>query len=434
VSTREHAAPALAVRAAAHGPSVVLLALCLFVAATNRWLSWEGGVRLLTARDVTSYEAIARAAPGLPGADLPAHHAERFPVHWVVGTLDDVLGAPLHALYRVLMIAAMAGTLALLHAIVARRLPVAAYAVVVGAFVLNPYALRYQLLVPGMLADATFVLGIAVALFGLAGRRAWAVVAGMALAAVARETVLPVVPVVIAWLALAPDWRAEPGRRRALVGGAVVVAVGAIYAVTRAIAAGFSAPSLPGVLDAGAVARGYSLPAPSLSTLDDYTLLDALSAPGTLAEHLARVATPPLAMVALIAAVLVIARRRGVRPPFPFWGCLALSASIIAQPLLVSPDVLFGNETRLTALGLLPLAAAPAFVLERLRPDLETALRPRDVLLIVGVLAVASLHHLYTVVGPTSPSQIAPIQLVAGALAAWLLVRAARLAPRAPAA
>jgi hypothetical protein len=208
-----------------------------------------------------------------------------------------------------------------------------------------------------------------------------------------------------------------------VAGGAVVAVVGAIFVVTRALAEGFSAPSLPGVLDATAVARGYSLPAPSLSTLDDYTIVDALSSPAALAEHLARVATPLLTTGALIAAGLVLARRRGARPPFAFWGCLALSASIVVQPLLVSPDVLFGNETRLTALGLLPLAVALAFLLERLAPD--DALAPRDAALIGGVLAIASAHHLYTVVGPASAGQIAPLQLVAGAAAAWLLVRAA---------
>jgi hypothetical protein len=45
---------------------------------------------------------------------------------------------------------------------------------------------------------------------------------------------------------------------------------------------------------------------------------------------------------------------------------------------------------------------------------------------------VGSLHHLYTVVGPASAAQIAPLQLVAGAVAGWLLVRAAIRAPMRP--
>ncbi|MEA2247004.1 MAG: hypothetical protein QOH46_1533, partial [Solirubrobacteraceae bacterium] len=202
---------------------LVLLGLCLLVAATNRWLSWDAGIRLLTARDARSYEAIARAAPGLPGRDLPAHHAERFPVHWLAGTLSDLSGVPLHAMYRVLLAAAIGGTLVALHAIVTGRIPVAAYALVAAVFLLDPYVVRYELLVPGMLADATFVLALGVTLLGLAGRRGWAVLAGVALATAARETALPAALVVIAWLALAPDWRAVRRAHRAALGAAVAV-------------------------------------------------------------------------------------------------------------------------------------------------------------------------------------------------------------------
>ena len=428
------APPPVAPRAGRDLRLPVVLALCLLVAATNRWMSWDAGIRLLTARDVGSYEAIARAAPGLPSRDLPAHHAERFPVHWVTGALSDLSGVPLHTLYRVLLVAAIAGTLVALHGVVNGRLAVGAYALVFAAFLLDPYVLRYELLVPGMLADATFVLAVGVTIFGLARRRPWAVLGGIALATAARETALPAALVVIAWIALAPDWRALPRALRGGVAGGVAVVAAGIWAVTRAVAGGFSAPALPGVHDASAVASGYSLPAPSLSTLDDYTILGTLSAPGTLAEHVARVATPLIMPAALVVAALVVARRMGVRPPVAFWASLAMAASIVAQPLLVSPAVLSNNETRLAALGVLPLVAALALLLERIGPRLRERLQGRDLAGIGVVLAIGSLHHLYTVVGPTSASQIAPLQLVAGALAGWLLVRAAtRQAPPAAA-
>jgi hypothetical protein len=137
---------------------------------------------------------------------------------------------------------------------------------------------------------------------------------------------------------------------------------------------------------------------------------------------------------ALVVAALVVARRMGVRPPVAFWASLAMVASIVAQPLLVSPAVLSNNETRLAALGVLPLVAALALLLERIGPGLRERLRGWDLAGIGVVLAIGSLHHHNTVVGPTSASQIAPLQLVAGALAGWLLVRAAtRQAPPAAA-
>jgi len=402
---------------------LVIVALCALVAATNRWMSWDAGIRLLTARDVFSYEAIARAAPGLPARDLPAHHAERFPVHWVTGTLSDVSGLPLHALYRVLLVAVIAGTLVALHGVVAGRLALGAYALVFAAFLLDPYVLRYELLVPGMLADATFVLSIGVTLYGLVRRRPWVVLGGVALATAARETALPAALVVIAWMAFAPGWRDVPRARRVAFGAGVAVAVVAVWVVTRSIAGEFSAPALPGVHDASAVARGYSLPSPSLSTLDEYTVLGALSSPGSLGEHLARVATPLIMPVLLVVAALLVARRAGVRPPFAFWASLAMAAAIVVQPLLVSPAVLAGNETRLAALGVLPVIVALALLLARM--DVLRRVRAVDAAAVGVVLSIGSLHHLYTVVGPTSASQIAPLQVVAGGLAGWLLVRAA---------
>jgi hypothetical protein len=430
VSGRAQVAAPLRRAGFGHPHLLIVVSLALFVAATNRWMSWAGGIRYLTARDVGSYEAIATAAPGLPDVLLPAHHAARFPVHWTVGTISALSGIPLHLVYRVALGAIVAVTLLLLHAIIADRLPDGSYVVVLAAFVLDPYTLRYDILVPGMLADAVFVLGIALAVFGLCRVRPWPVLAGMALAAAARETALLTVPVVIAWLVLAPAWRIRPPAARLALGGAVAVAVGAIFLTIGAVADGFSAPVLPGVHDARAVAAGYSLPGPSLSTIDDYTILGALSSPGSLAEHLARVATPLFTVLGLLAAAGLVGRRRGRGngAPFEFWAALALAASIVVQPLLVSPAVLADNETRLAALALLPLAVALGLLIERVGPRLDLRSPSREAPLIVGVLAVASLHHLYTVVGPTRSAQMVPLELIGGAVAGWLLVRSLRRA------
>src|SRR4051812_14326885 len=77
----------------------VAVAAGTLVAITNRWVGnvgihpWGG--------DVTSYERIASAAPGLPSARLGSAYTGRFAVHFVTGLLSDVLGIGLHAAYRV---------------------------------------------------------------------------------------------------------------------------------------------------------------------------------------------------------------------------------------------------------------------------------------------------------------------------------------------
>src|SRR4051794_16901289 len=84
----------------------VLFVLLLAVEAlTQAWRSWNGGIALLTARDVFSYEAIAAAAPGLPSADLPAQHAERWVPHRVLGTLSDWTGVSIHVVDAVALAA-----------------------------------------------------------------------------------------------------------------------------------------------------------------------------------------------------------------------------------------------------------------------------------------------------------------------------------------
>jgi hypothetical protein len=413
---------------------LVGLGLALLVCATNRWMSWSGGIDYLTARDVGDYETIARAAPGLPSTDMPAHHAARFPVHWALGTVSALSGIPLHTTYRLALAAVVVLTLVVLHATLAPRLGPGAYAVVLAVFVLNPYALRYDMLVPGMVADATFVLGITLALFGLIRHRAWAVVAGMALAATARETALVVAPVVAVWVLLAPGWRATPGRSRAALAGGVVVLVAGIVVTCGAVAKGFSAPALPGVFDSRAAVRGYSLPRVSPATVDDYTVIGALASPRVLAEHVVRVATPLLIVLTLVlaAGAQFHRERRGLRGLGPeLWGALAIGAAIVVQPLLVSPAVLADNETRLAALSLVPLAVALSLTLERLGANRLTW---RDAGVVAAVLAIGSLHHLYTVVGPSSAPQMPVLELAAGVAAGYVVVRAFRRRSVVPAA
>ena len=63
------------------------------------------------------------------------------------------------------------------------------------------------------------------------------------------------------------------------------------------------------------------------------------------------------------------------RPPVEFWCAVLIGASIIAQPLIISPHFpgFEANEQRLSALGLLPLCVALAYLLRDAEPSLRTA-------------------------------------------------------------
>ena len=91
------------------------------VLATQAWPSWSTGIREQFAGDVVSYEQIARAAPGLPAEALPQQHAERFPIHWAIGTVSDLTGAGLHGVYRTVSVGLLLGVVVVV-ALTLRRL------------------------------------------------------------------------------------------------------------------------------------------------------------------------------------------------------------------------------------------------------------------------------------------------------------------------
>jgi hypothetical protein len=84
-----------------------------------------------------------------------------------------------------------------------------------------------------------------------------------------------------------------------------------------------------------------------------------------------------------------------------------------------------GNEPRISALGLIPFVVALAVVLPA-GLDGPVVGRPRPrwlVPVLLALLAVASLHHIYTSVGPRSTGQFLAVQVVVAVVAAALVAR-----------
>jgi hypothetical protein len=76
----------------------------------------------------------------------------------------------------------------------------------------------------------------------------------------------------------------------------------------------------------------------------------------------------------------------------PLAAALLLAALVVLQPVAFNPDWVQHNETRLAALGIVPLALAAAAAFAR-----TPAAASRAAGLAAAVLiAVASLHHRYT--------------------------------------
>jgi hypothetical protein len=112
-----------------------------------------------------------------------------------------------------------------------------------------------------------------------------------------------------------------------------------------------------------------------------------------LIAHVARCLVAIVVPGAALVTVLGILKMAGLRArnlPSNLWLCLLLSAAIVLQPLVINPEF-------------------PGFSFNEQR---------------LAVLFIASLQHIYTVIGPSNTGQFVAIQLLAAALIASGLVYA----------
>lgn len=376
-----------------------VLAMLAFLAATNHWYGWDQGIRATEALDTETYATIASAAPEFPDTEIGSAFTERFAVPWVLGSAGELFGVGPHIPFRVMFALFVIVTLGLMVDI-CRRLGLSAPGTLLcaGLFALNPYVFRGDAIAPGPV-DEAFVLGTAIVIWGLVAVRLAGVLAGAAVSILGRQSALLAVPAAGVWLYAGTEWRSRPARERLVIAAVPVALVLVLYGAIKLAIPSFTysfAPSIP-----------------------SDTVIPVIGHPGSasaLATHLARIAAPLVVWVGAVAGVLAglwWARER-FRPPVEFWCAILIGASIIAQPLIISPHFpgFEANEQRLTALGLFPLCVALAYLLRDLRP--------RDVpawALAVGAtaLAAASLHDKFTTIGPQSNGQFVALELLAAA-------------------
>jgi len=329
---------------------------------------------------------IARAAPGLPAGPLPQQHAERFPIHWAIGTVSDLTGAGLHGVYRTVSVGLLLGIVVVL-ALTLRRLglDLRARFVLTGLLVASAYPVRYLLAAPGMAADALFLLGLATAVWALVADEGGVLVAGLLLATLGRQTAVPLA-VVAALLLLA--------RRHYCAAATAVLLPGLLYVVLRVVAERFS--------NGGAVDSSSSVGS-------------ALDHPHELASHLGRMALV-LAVPAAVAGGAWL-RTRVVPAVAP----LALAAGVVVQPLVLNPEWVAKNEPRLTGLAL------PALAVALVPPVRAATLGAAETAVLSAAILLSSFHARYSDVGLAHSWQWA---VLVAACAAAVFVTLARVQAR----
>jgi len=123
-------------------------------------------------------------------------------VHWLVGSLAHATGLGLHVAYWIAMGAALGALVLVMHVLlVSAGGGPHVYAICFGALVGSAYAFRFLLTVPGMLADAVFLVGLSLVVLSLIRNDFRLLVGGLALATLGRQTALPLVLLAVAWIA-----------------------------------------------------------------------------------------------------------------------------------------------------------------------------------------------------------------------------------------
>ena len=339
---------------------LIVAALLAFAAAVQHWYSIADGIRVQFAHDVSSYLVIAHAAPSLPTEKVLQPFAERIPVHWVVGVISNT-GVSLDIVYRIGMLACLLGIVLAVHGTLSRiGLDTAEYTLAMAALVASAYPFHYLLASPGMLSDATLMLGVALLLLGFARGRFWIVLLGLALGTAGRQTMVPVAVIAAGWAFVAPTWR----QMRWKAAAACLAIPAAIY----------------GALNLAARRFGY----PEPGGLHDLSVLGFFTSPHALIEHFGRVT-----LGVMVPAALGLGAWLRVRKPLPR-GAILVAVAVASQPLVLGPSSNGGNEPRLAGL------AAPALVIAAAALLRGSCLTRRETAIALVAIIIAGLHSRYT--------------------------------------
>lgn len=361
-----------------------------FLVLTNKWLGWNEAIEYVTAYDINLYQKITTAAPSFPIEMIHSHIAQRFFPHYFVGVVSKALEIPYPRIYFILFIVLATFQIWATHrALLAYKLSQTSFFVCMSALLASPYVLRYYAVVPGMVQDVLFNLGMAILLMGLTRHeRIWLFI-GTCTAALGRQTGLTILPGVAIWLVFGSQWKDAKPFQKTLNLGLCFVPLVLIYVMTGTIVSSFTRKTIHVGLLLGLFQCMQS---------DQYRFTDIL-------EFIFRCVIPFVLPLSLIVAVKKIPKKS-----VEFWASLLCALGIAAQPLLTGPTMVGKNAARLSALGLIFLINALAITLKD--SDLNRKPQSFATMSVLGALFLAvSLHHLYAVFGPRSAAEFAAFHL-----------------------
>ena len=386
--------------------TIILLVLAVFFAVSNRWFDWNSGLQYLLGQDVPDYHRIAMSGPllQLDGTIMAYHKLQRFFSSWLVGTSAAITGTSVETTFYLFCLATSIMVLLVWHRIIRIfMLPVPAYLLCMGLLVLNNYFFRYHAIVPGMYHGIFFLFGLSVFFLGLIKRNHLLIGAGLVTGILGRQTMLLVIPVMWIWLLADPSTATDKKRTLFLTAMQTAI-VFLIYHLLGSFAERHgSKPSIQ--VHVTGICDWYST---NIGTLGLYKITHIL------AEQVFRALLPVLIPM-LAVLVLTIKNFKNIRPSALQHLLLWLTAAMIAaQPVLAGPEVTEQSGSRLGSFGLVPaiislcMAIRDSGALKDARASSSWFYVPASF-----ALGLYSLHHKYTVFGPSTVHGMLVCQLFA---------------------
>lgn len=344
--------------------------------------------------DSISYFLIADAAPEWPDVELKYHHAQRFALPYLLGTLSAYCSLSPRILFQLTTFVLLWSALTLFGRIANREgLNRNGVLLLMTLFGLNPYVFRYYLSRPFMSNDVLFIAGMLLCIWALQKRSMGILLLGVAAAAFARQTSILMLPSLIWGVVHTKEWSTR--KKIAAVLGVALLTI-TTYFWTGEIVATISSRSINSEHLLGLfewLARGEDLKLGALFLIR-FGLL-------------------------LWGPLMVFAPRlfsKGIGRIKHFY--LFLAACIMSQPILAGPEFSSADIQRLAGLGLGPFLLAFSELIPKRLP-------PRAYLLCFTLLFVGSMHHLYSLYGyhPDLRFQFSLFHLVSGisvGLCVWL--------------
>ena len=362
-----------------------------FLLLSNRWLNWDAGKRFLLVEDVRSYELLAKSAPSLPAGDVPYHHAQRLFIHYIVGCFYKIFSLPIGVAYEIWAFLIAGAIVFVVDRILLRlKLELDARTAVLAVLLLNPYTFRYYFIVPGMIADLVFVLGLSITLLCLVDVSIGGLLAGLVLATLGRQAAILILPGILLWIIFTKPWQKFDIQKRLLICASSVVAVIGVYRLTGMLVLPFTG-------------------APQL-TIHDFDLMTWITGPlftaSGLFEHILRVFLPFCFPFALMIGAGVL--KYWKRLPAEFWAGSIMFAATLFQPLMVNPKSMGHNESRHAGVGFVIILIMSVYVLRAANDQLRHEFKFGNLKWSWAFwicLGLSSLHHMFTAVSPFGQSQ-----------------------------